>query len=134
MSGRMNWSAANNRRRIREHGAETVNGLMTGSRAPSVAPDQQPKTRRKVSPLTEAVVIDKWWKNRGGEAVYVRLAPYEGHTLIDIRTWFTDKQGISQPGKGFACTAKHLPQLVKALTKALATAQEFGVLEDGSGK
>jgi hypothetical protein len=104
---------------------------MTGTaRVPSASGGREPKARRKASPLTEAIVIDKWWRNRGGEAIYVRLAPYEGQTLIDIRTWFTDKEGISRPGKGFACRAKHLRQLVDALTKALARARDLGLLDD----
>jgi hypothetical protein len=128
---RMNWTAANNRQRVREHGAETVNGSMTGTATvPSAGGGRELKARRKASPLTEAIVLDKWWRNRGGEAIYVRLAPYEGQTLIDIRTWFTDKDGISRPGKGYACRVKHLARLHAALTMALAKAKELGLIDD----
>ena len=125
----MNWNAANNRRRIHQHGAESING------ARSAAAVSNPESaRRKAPQLAEPVIIDRWWKNRAHDAVYVRLTPFKEHVLIDLRTWVTDPaDGITRPGKGFACTAKHLPRLHAALGKALAQARELGLIDDGAG-
>jgi hypothetical protein len=60
--------------------------------------------------LAEPVTIGECWKNRRGDSIRVRLSPYEGHTLIDIRSWYTGDDGRLKPGKGFAATVKHLPR------------------------
>jgi hypothetical protein len=79
--------------------------------------------------LDEPLIVGEWWKNRGGESIRVRLSTYEGHNLIDIRGWFTGDDGVLKPGKGFACTVKHLPKLVDVLAKAAAKARELGLIE-----
>jgi len=79
--------------------------------------------------LSEPIVIAQFWKNRNGEAVRVRLSPYEGRNLIDLRTWFTANGGL-KPGKGFCADLKHLPRLAAALTKAEAKATELGLITD----
>src|SRR5712691_95499 len=88
---------------------------------------------RKAPQLAEPVIIDRWWKNRAHDAVYVRLAPFKEHVLIDIRVWVTGSDGITKPSKGFSCTAKHLPRLHAALANALAKARELGLLLDDGG-
>jgi hypothetical protein len=128
MSQRMNWKASEDRRRIRERGAESVNGAASFS-SPAPARTEAATARRKAQHLSEPIMIDRWWKNRAHDAVYIRLAPYKEHVLIDIRVWVTPSNGITRPGKGFSCTAKHLPRLVDALTKALAKARELGLVD-----
>jgi hypothetical protein len=59
----------------------------------------------------------------------VRLSSYEGRNLIDIRSWHPSDDGVLKPGKGFACTVKHLPKLIAVLTKAEAKARELGLIE-----
>jgi hypothetical protein len=81
--------------------------------------------------LSEPLQIAEWWKNRGGESIRVRLNTYEGHNLIDVRTWFTAEDGTMKPGKGFACAVKHLPKLADVLAKALTKARELELLEEG---
>jgi Transcriptional Coactivator p15 (PC4) len=80
--------------------------------------------------LAEPIEIAKFWKNRKGEAIIVRLTEYEGHPLIDARTWFTAPDGALKPGKGLACTVRHLPRLAAALNKALEQAQALGLLDE----
>jgi Transcriptional Coactivator p15 (PC4) len=128
MSQRLNWKAAEDRRRVRKQGAETVNGAPLFN-SPAPARTEATSTRRKAQHLSEPIIIDCWWKNRAHDAVYIRLAPFKEHTLIDIRVWVTPADGITRPGKGFSCTVKHLPRLVDALTKALAKAREHGLLD-----
>jgi len=120
MSGRMNWSAANRRRRVREHGAEPVE-TQTSRHSSARPKGQQP---------SEPVIIDRWWKNRAHDAVYVRLAPFKNMTLIDIRVWETSRtDGITRPGKGFSARVQHLARLHEALGKALAKARDLGLVE-----
>jgi hypothetical protein len=69
------------------------------------------------------------WKNRRGEAIVVRLSEYEGHILIDQRNWFTAQDGTLKPGKGMACSVRHLPELAAALNKALIEARARGLLD-----
>ena len=79
--------------------------------------------------LSEPVEIVKFWKNRKGEAIVVRLSPYEGHILIDQRAWFTAQDGTLKPGKGLACSVRHLPDLAAALNKAVTEARARGLLD-----
>jgi hypothetical protein len=83
--------------------------------------------------LSEPITIAEWWKNRRKEAVRIRLTKYEGHTLVDVRTWYPGKDGRLQPGKGFCSSVKHLPRLVAEITKALAKASELGLVDSGAG-
>ena len=77
--------------------------------------------------LDEPLIVGEWWKNRAGESIRVRLSTYEGHNLIDVRTWYTD-DGRLVPGKGFACGIRHLPKLISVLTKAATEARSRGLL------
>jgi len=79
--------------------------------------------------LSEPIIIAQWWRNRRGEAVRVQLSTFEGHNLIDVRTWVTD-DGKLVPRKGFTASVKHLPRLAAALAKAVAKATELGLITD----
>jgi hypothetical protein len=83
--------------------------------------------------LSEPIEIAKFWKNRRGEAIIVRLSEYEGHPLVDARAWFTAADGTLKPGKGLACAVRHLPELAAALNKALVEARTLGLI-DGDAK
>jgi hypothetical protein len=83
--------------------------------------------------LSQPIEIVKFWKNRKGEAIVVRLSPYEGHVLIDQRAWFMARDGTLKPGKGLACSVRHLPELAAALDKAVAEARARGLI-DGEAK
>jgi hypothetical protein len=78
------------------------------------------------------IVIAEWWRDRSGRSVRVQLDCYEGHNLVDVRTWWTNDAGKLAPGKGFACSVRHLPRLAKAIDKAVAKAIELGWI-DGEG-
>jgi hypothetical protein len=77
--------------------------------------------------LAEPIIIAQWWKNRGGGSVRVTLSTYDGHNLLDLRTWYTT-EGKLKPGKGFAAEIRHLPRLAAALAKAEAKATELGLI------
>ncbi len=128
MGSRMNWKAVSDRQRVREHGAETVNGQRYGTApAASVTKKQGPKA--EIGSLAEPIEF-RFWKNRGGEAIVVSLKTYEGRALIDVRQSFTNKEGKLQPtSRGVAMAVLRLPELATAINKALAKARELGLLE-----
>jgi hypothetical protein len=84
--------------------------------------------------LSEPIEIAKWWKSRRRDiAVVVSLSTFEGRNLVDIRQHFTNGKGQMKPTqKGVAMVVLRLPELAKAVTKALAKAQELGLLDDES--
>ena len=85
--------------------------------------------------LEQSITIEQWWKNRGGEVVRLELSTFEGHNILNLRTWHTDKaDGIMRPGKGFACSAKHLPKLAKVFAKAADRARQLGLIDDEVGE
>jgi hypothetical protein len=84
-------------------------------------------------PVLEAPVeISKFWKNRRrNESIHVSLSEYEGHVLINVRTYATGTDGIDRPTpKGVAMGVGKLPELAKALNKALAKALELNLIPD----
>ena len=62
--------------------------------------------------------------------IRVVLRNYEGHDLVDLRTWTNGPDGECRPGKGFCGSIKHLPQLVKTLDEALKKVRELGLIDD----
>jgi len=119
MSGRMNWKATNDRRRIRDQGAEPVRTTAQGTMSARVN-------------LSEPVEIARFWKNRGrNESVHVTLSEYEGHALINVRVYSAGTDGIDRPTpKGIAMGIRKLPELARSLTKAEAKAVALGLLDD----
>lgn len=88
-------------------------------------PDEQQRTIAEV---------DKFWRDRSGRAIVTRLTEYGGHSLIDIRTFFTAGDGTMKPAKGLTCGVRLLPDLARAIAKAIRKARELGLIEvDGAG-
>jgi hypothetical protein len=80
--------------------------------------------------LPEPVVVAQFWRNRGGEAIRVQLKEFEGRVLVDARVWYTANDGTLQPtAKGLSCVVLRLPDLAAAINKAVAKAEELGLLE-----
>ena len=83
--------------------------------------------------LAEPITIAEWWKNRRGESIRLALNQFQGRSIVDLRTWYT-QDGKLKPGKGFAAEVHHLPRLAAAFAKAEAKAQELGLIGDkGTG-
>lgn len=76
----------------------------------------------------ENIIIAEWPINRRGEAARVSIEFYKGTWLINLRKWFESENGEMRPSKGLALSVKHLPQLAAAIPKALAIAQERGLI------
>lgn len=86
--------------------------------------------------LQEPVIVERLWANRQHDAVYVTLSTYRDQNLVDIRKHAMDRSGKLVPTtKGLALKITRLPDLAKAVNKALARAIELGLLLDsGSAK
>jgi hypothetical protein len=83
------------------------------------------------NPLPEEIVIDRFWKNRSKDAVVVSLSSFKDHNLIDVRTHSMSSDGKLLPTKkGIAVSILRLPELAKAVNKALAKARELKLIPD----
>jgi hypothetical protein len=59
-------------------------------------------TRTKApSKLEENVDIAEWPRNRKGQVVRVGLRPYNGHALLDVRSWWVGDDRASTQGRAF---------------------------------
>ncbi|MCK1540651.1 transcriptional coactivator p15/PC4 family protein [Bradyrhizobium sp. 160] len=80
--------------------------------------------------LAEPVVVDQFWANRRHDAIITELSTYQGHNLINVRKHAMHRDGKLKPTpKGIAIKVTRLPDLAKAINKALAKAQELGLLD-----
>ena len=66
--------------------------------------------------LAEPVIIDRFWKNRGGEAIVTSLSEFKGRVILDVRVHFVAKDGKLTPSKkGLSLAVRRLP-MPKAAT------------------
>lgn len=81
--------------------------------------DANARTKSTVSfrpPEGEAVAIDRGY----GKTLRVEIREYKGHQFVDIREWWTDKEGVIQPGKGATIRFSELERVTEALATLLA--------------
>jgi hypothetical protein len=93
----------------------------------------KPDRQRPRPHLAEPQTIAEWWRDRSGHSIRVALQTYNGHNLLDVRTWYT-AEGKLVPGRGFSANVRHLPRLAKELTKAIRRAVELGLLDAEEGE
>jgi Transcriptional Coactivator p15 (PC4) len=80
----------------------------------------------------EPIEIAKFWANRGGDAIIVKLVQYHGRWCVDCRRYFTNKSGLFSPtAKGLMISVRKLPDLVKAITRAEEEANKRGLIAGG---
>jgi hypothetical protein len=85
--------------------------------------------------LPEPVEVAKFWKNRRHDAIVVSLSTYEGKNLIDVRMHAMKEGRLVPTPKGVAIVVLRLPDLAKAINKALKQAKELGLIpDDGTGE
>ncbi|KJC35643.1 hypothetical protein UP09_30935 [Bradyrhizobium sp. LTSP885] len=91
-------------------------------------------TRRHT--LDEPLEVDKFWRNRRHDAVVTSLATFEGKNIVSVRTFVMDKKSgkLVPTRKGLSILVLRLPELAKAINKALAKAQELGLLDGEAGE
>jgi hypothetical protein len=84
--------------------------------------------------LPEPVEIAKFFKNRRKDVIVVSLSTFEGRNIVDVRQHFHNEKGQMRPtSKGVAVVVLRLPELAKAINKALSRAVELGLLDDEGG-
>jgi hypothetical protein len=85
--------------------------------------------------LTEPLEIAKFWKNRRHDAIVVSLSTYEGKNIVDVRMHAMKQGRLVPTPKGVAIVVLRLPDLAKAINKALKQAKELGLIpDDGTGE
>lgn len=85
--------------------------------------------------LDQPVEVAKFFKNRRKDVIVVSLSTFEGKNLVDVRQHFHNEQGQMRPtGKGVAMIVLRLPDLAKAINKALKQARELGLIDDEAGE
>jgi hypothetical protein len=150
MSKRFNWTGAAAKARVRAHGSEDVGStppmypgarraprpskaqLRADATAAVVATAALKARPAKPQPLAEAIVINRFWRNRRGESVTTRLRAFEGHMLCDLRIFYTARDGTLQPTqKGVSVAVARLPDLLRAIEKAIRKAIDLGLIEEG---
>jgi hypothetical protein len=66
----------------------------------------------------DPIVISEFQKNKM-EDFKLSLTEYQGHTLIDFRIYFKNKEGESKPTKkGVTLNVKFFPELKQAISDA----------------
>lgn len=81
----------------------------------------------------------RFFKNRRKDVVAVTLQTYtpprgDPLNVVDVRMFAIDKHGANVPtAKGVSMSVKRLHDLHEAVGKALAKAQELGLLDGASG-
>jgi Transcriptional Coactivator p15 (PC4) len=77
--------------------------------------------------MSERVISE--WPVNARETMRVRLDQFQGQNIVDIRRWYSSGGGELKPGRGgLTIGARHLPELAKALARALAEAEAAGLL------
>jgi hypothetical protein len=81
----------------------------------------------------EPIEIHKMTRDRRGNALVFSLKSYQGRPFFDLRTYYTDTDGIFKPtAKGITASPSKLLEIFKAILKTVDRARELGLLkEDG---
>ncbi|MCA1474764.1 MULTISPECIES: hypothetical protein [unclassified Bradyrhizobium] len=82
----------------------------------------------------EPIEIAKFWKSARNrkQSIVIAIKHYEGHTFLDCRMFGTNEEGRSVPTqRGVTIGMARLEEFAAGVAKALATAQELGLLDGG---
>jgi hypothetical protein len=80
--------------------------------------------------LAEPVIVSQFWKNRSHDAVVTTLSTIENRNIVDVRTHVMNEGRLVPTTKGVSMAVLRLPDLAKAINKALAKAKALGLLDD----
>ena len=80
--------------------------------------------------LEEPLKVDSFWRNRRHEAVVSTLSTFEGRNIFDVRIHEMSQGRLVPTRRGVAVVVLRLPDLAKAVNKAMAMAKELGLLAD----
>jgi hypothetical protein len=80
--------------------------------------------------LAEPVTVARFWKNRQHDAIVTELSTYEGRNLVDVRQYVMQAGKLVPTPRGISLAVLRLPDLAKAVNRALKQAKELGLLPD----
>jgi len=83
--------------------------------------------------LPDPLQVDSFWRNRRHEAVVSTFSTFKGRNIFDIRIHEMQNGRLVPTRKGVAIVVLRLPDLQKAITKAIKKARELGLIDDDSG-
>ncbi len=87
-----------------------------------------------VSPSGLLPLIIAEWPRNTRETIRVTLDQYQGHSTVDIRSWYSDSGGTAKPSnKGLTLGVSHLERLSDSLSLALEHARTHDLIKP-SGK
>jgi hypothetical protein len=84
--------------------------------------------------LPEPVIVSRFWKNRHHDAIVVELATYEGRNVCDVRMHAMHEGRLLPTKKGISVVVLRLPDLHRAISKALKQAKELGLPPPDDGE
>jgi hypothetical protein len=90
----------------------------------------------QAQPAEQTTVVAKFWKSprRRDKAVWVTLGEFKGYPLVSVRIYETKPDGIDRPTqRGVSLLVSKLPELERAISKAVKKAEELGLLSDQGG-
>jgi hypothetical protein len=83
----------------------------------------------------EPIEIHKMSRDRRGNALVFSLKSYQGRPFFDLRTYFTDHDGIFKPtAKGITASPSKLLESFKAISKSVERARELGLIIEEGGQ
>jgi hypothetical protein len=97
-------------------------------------PFNAPSSSRSRPTLAEPVTVDRFWKNRRHDAIVTTLSTFEGKNIVDVRTHEMNTGRLVPTKRGVAVVILRLPDLAKAINKALKQARELGLLPPDGGE
>jgi hypothetical protein len=100
----------------------------------AASPTNAPRKGRSRPTLAEPVIVSRFWKNRQHDAIVVELSTFEGRNVLDVRTNVMSHGRLVPTPKGISIAVLRLPDLAKAINKALKQARELGLLSDEDAK
>ena len=95
--------------------------------------DRQMPARQCPIAENDPIEIHKMWRDRRGNSLVFSLKSYQGRAFFDLRTFYTDQDGVSKPtAKGITASPHKLTEIAKAILKTVDRARELGLIkEDG---
>ena len=88
-----------------------------------------PQRGRSRPTLAEPVVVSKFWKGHFRDsAIYTELSTYQDRNVCDVRTYVMNAGRLVATPRGISISVLRLPELHRAVTKALKEARALGLL------
>jgi hypothetical protein len=79
--------------------------------------------------LAEPLIVSRFWKGRlRDSAIYTELSTYKDRNVCDVRTYVMNAGRLVATPRGISISVLRLPELHKAVAKALKEARALGLL------